>query len=136
MALGVAFALTFLHFNASALEIRLGTDNYNAVLAGSTITSTELTIINGGLGSTHDSAMTRDPIVIGLYDIHDAPAFLAKNDLTTGGLPWMTTPLRHRYSEGRGSSVPDTGSTLLLLAFALAIIFAFKQPFSRVARQN
>ena len=129
MALGFAFALTFLHLNASALEISLGTTINDAVLAGSTFTSTGPTVINGGLGLTPDSTITGDPIVIGLYDIHDAPAFLAQNDLTAAGLSWTTTPLRHRYPEGRGSSVPDTGSTLLLLAFALATIFAFKRPF-------
>lgn len=130
IVLSVAFALTFLHLNAGALEISPGTDNYDAVLAGSTITSTDPTVINLGLGLTHDSAVTGDPIVIGLYDAHDAPAFLAQNDWTTARLPWTTIPLRHHHSEEQGSSVPDTGSTFLLLTFALAAIFAFKRPFS------
>jgi len=134
MALGVAFALTFLHFNASALEIRLGTDNYDAALAGPTITGTKLTIINGGLGLTPDSAVI-SPIFIGLYDVDAASAFLARNDRTEE-LSWRTTPLRHLHLERQGSSVPDTGSTFLLLAFALATIFAINRPFSCIARQN
>ena len=130
MVFSFAFALTFLHLNASALEISPGTDNYDAVLAGSTITSGDPILINGALGLTHDSVVTGGPLVNGLYDVDDIPALLAQNDFTTPELFWTTTPLRHRYPEGRGSSVPDTGSTLLLLAFALATIFAFKRPFS------
>jgi hypothetical protein len=130
MALGVAFTLTFLHFNANALEIRPGTDNYDAVLAGSTITSGDPILINGGLGLTSDTAMTRGLLVNRLSDFGDVPALLALNDFTPPKLFWTTTPLRHHYPEGRGSSVPDTGSTLLLLTFALAAIFAFKGPFS------
>jgi hypothetical protein len=122
MMLGVACALTFLHLNARALEISPGTDNY-VVLAGSTITT-------GDLGLTPDGTMIGDPRAIGLYNIHDAPAFQAQNDLAPAGSFWTTAPLRHRYPVGRGSSVPDTGSTFLLLAFALAAFFAFKGPFS------
>jgi hypothetical protein len=122
MVLGVACALTFLHLNASALEISPGTDNY-VVLAGSTITS-------GDLGLIPDSTIIGDPIANGLYDVDSAPALLAENDLARTGSFWATAPLRHRHPEGPGSSVPDTGSTLLLLAFALATIFAFKRPFS------
>jgi hypothetical protein len=130
MVLSFAFALTFLHHNASALEMSIGTTINDAVLAGSTITSDDPIFINGGFGLTHDSAVTGDPIVNGLYDFDDAPALLAQNDWTAAGLFWTTTPLRHRYPEGQGSSVPDTGSTILLLAFALATVFAFKRPFS------
>jgi VPDSG-CTERM motif len=130
MVLGFAFALTFLHLNASALEISPGTDNYDAILVGSTITGGAPILINGGLGLTPDSAVTGGPLVNELYDFDDARALLALNDFTTPELFWTTTPLRYHYPEGRGSSVPDTGSTLLLLAFALAAIFAFKRPFS------
>jgi hypothetical protein len=130
LALGFAFTLTFLHFNASALEISLGTTINDAVLAGSTFTSTGPTVIYGGLGLTPDSAMTRGPLVNRLSDFGDVPAILALNDFTPPESFWTTTPLRHRYPEGRGSSVPDTGNTLLLLAFALAAIFAFKWSFS------
>jgi hypothetical protein len=83
MGLGLAFALTFLHFNASANEVNLGTANNYAVLAGSTITSTGATVINGGLGLSPGSAVTGAPTVHGLYDVDDAPAVLAQNDLTT-----------------------------------------------------
>jgi hypothetical protein len=80
---GFAFALTFVHRNASAIEVNLGTANNYAVLAGSTITSTGATVINGGLGLTPGSAVTGSPIVNGLYDVDNARAVLAQNDLTT-----------------------------------------------------
>jgi hypothetical protein len=135
MVLGVAFALTFLHLNASALEISPGTASYDAFLAGS-INSTAPTVLNGGLELTPHRAVTDGPMVIGLYDVDDAPAFLAQNGLTPAGLSWTTTPLRHHHPEMPGSSVPDTGSTLLLLTFALAAVFAFKRSFLCTARQS
>lgn len=129
MVLGFAFALTFLHLNASALEIIPGTASYDAFLDHSTITSTDPTVITGSLGLTLHRTVTDGPMVIGLYAVDDAPAFLAQNDWTTAGLSWTTIPFRRHHPEGPASSVPDTGSTLLLLAFALATIFAFKQQF-------
>jgi Ice-binding-like len=83
MGVGLAFAWTFLHLNASAVEMDLGTANNYAVLAGSTITSTGPTVINGGLGLTPGSAVTGAPIVNGSYDVDDAAAVLAQNALIT-----------------------------------------------------
>jgi hypothetical protein len=129
MVLGFAFALTFLHFNARALEISPGTASYEAFLAHSTITSTDPTVITGGLGLTPHRTVTDGPIVIGLYEVGETPVLLAQNDLTPAGLSWTTISFRRHHPEGPGSSVPDAGSTLLLLACALAAIFAFKWPF-------
>jgi hypothetical protein len=122
LALGFASALTFLHFNASALEMNFQTANYQALLA-STI-NTYPTVFNGSLGLTPDHATTGGPIALGLYDIEDAPVLPVQNDLAM-----TATPLRRHHPE-EGSSVPDAGSTFLLFAFGLAAIFAFKWPFS------
>ena len=81
--LGLALAWTFLHLNANAVEVNLETANNYAVLAGSTITSTGPTVINGGLGLTPGSAVTGAPIVNGSYDVDNAAAVLAQNALTT-----------------------------------------------------
>jgi hypothetical protein len=77
------FALTFLHLNAGAAEVYLGTANNYAVLAGSAITSTGPTVINGGLGLTPGSAVTGGPVVNGAYNVGNAAAVQAQNDLTT-----------------------------------------------------
>ena len=83
VSLGFAVALTFLHLSATAQEVNLGTANNYAVLACSTITSTGATVINGGLGVAPGNAVTGRPIVNGLFDVDDASAVLAQNDLTT-----------------------------------------------------
>jgi Ice-binding-like len=83
ISLGFAAVMTFLHLTATAQEVNLGTANNYAVLAGSTITSTGATVINGGLGLSPGSSVTGAPVVTGLYDVDDAAAVLAKNDLTT-----------------------------------------------------
>jgi hypothetical protein len=80
---GLAVALTFLFLHAGANEVYLGTANNYAVLAGSTITSTGPTVINGGLGLSPGSAVTGSPIVHGAYDVDNAAAVQAQNDLTT-----------------------------------------------------
>jgi type VI secretion system secreted protein VgrG len=82
IGLGLAIALALLH-NAGADEVYLGTANNYAVLAGSTITSTGPTVINGGLGLSPGSAVTGSPIVYGAYDVDNAPAVQAQSDLTT-----------------------------------------------------
>jgi type VI secretion system secreted protein VgrG len=92
LGFGLAFASTFLRLNGSAADVNLGTANNYAVLAGSTITSTGPTVITGGLGLTPGSAETGSPVVNGLYDIDNASAVTAQNDLTTAytaaaGLP-------------------------------------------------
>ena len=83
MGLGFAFALMLLHLNANAQEVLLGTANNYAVLAGSAITSTGPTVINGGLGLSPGTSVSGGPLVHGLYDVNDAAASLAQNDLTT-----------------------------------------------------
>jgi hypothetical protein len=82
---GLCFAVAAIIPTATACaqEVNLGTANNYAVLAGSTVTSIGATVINGGLGLTPGSAVTGAPIIIGRYDVDDAPAVLAQNDLTT-----------------------------------------------------
>ena len=92
LGLGLALASTWLRLNANAADVNLGTANNYAVLAGSAITSTGPTVINGGLGLTPGSSVTGGPIVNGSYDVDDAAAVTAQNDLTTAynaaaGLP-------------------------------------------------
>ena len=48
ISLGLALAVTFLHHNAAAQDVDLGTANSFAALAGSAITSTGPTVITGG----------------------------------------------------------------------------------------
>lgn len=85
MRVGFSFAVAgmFLHLSARAQEVDLGTANNYAVLAGSTITNTGTTVINGGLALSPGSAVVGSPDVIGSYDVDDAAAVLAQDDLTT-----------------------------------------------------
>ncbi len=83
LPLGLACASGFLPLNAGAQDVNLGTANNYAVLAGSAITSTGPTVINGGLGLTPGSAVTGGPLVNGSYDVDNAAAITAQNDLTT-----------------------------------------------------
>ena len=73
----------FLQQSKASVDVNLGTANNYAVLAGSTITSTGATVVNGGLALSPGSAVTGAPTVHGLYDVDDAPAVLAQNDLIT-----------------------------------------------------
>ncbi len=95
--LGITFALACLLPNASAQEVNLGTANNFAVLAGSAVPNTGLTVINGGnVGVSPGSSVTGFPpgIVNAPYSIHlgDSVALDAQNALTSAfntaaGLP-------------------------------------------------
>src|ERR1017187_10041656 len=82
MGLVVAAAL-FLHFNTNAVEVDLGTANNFAVLAGSTVTSTGNTIVNGDLGLYPCTSVTGFPagVVNGTMHVADAVAQQAQTDL-------------------------------------------------------
>ena len=54
-----------------------------AVLAGTTITNTGPTTLDGDLGLSPGSAVTGAPIVTGVTNIANAPALTAQNDLIT-----------------------------------------------------
>jgi hypothetical protein len=82
----VAAAAIFLQFNATAIEVDLGTAYNFAVLAGSTITSASTTTINGGnVGLYSGSAITGPISITTPYTTHvaDGVALQAQNDLTT-----------------------------------------------------
>ena len=87
MSLGFAFMLIFLRVNANPIDVNLGTANNFAVLAGSAITSTGATVINGGsVGLNPGTAITGFPPanITTPYTTHvaDAVTLQAQNDLT------------------------------------------------------
>ena len=63
--------------------IGFGTASTYAVLAGSTITNTGPTTLDGDLGLTPGSSVTGSPTVTGVSHVADAQAIAAQNDLTT-----------------------------------------------------
>jgi Ice-binding-like len=80
LLLTVAFATS-----AQAQTVGLGTADSFSVLAGSTVTNTGPTVINGDLGLSPGTAVTGFPpgIVNGTIHATDAVALQAQNDLTT-----------------------------------------------------
>jgi hypothetical protein len=88
MGLGFGLGITLLHFNATAQEVGLGTANSFAVLAGTTITDTDPTVINGGnVGVSPGTAITGAANITGtpsptFYSAGAVPG-IAQNDLTT-----------------------------------------------------
>jgi type VI secretion system secreted protein VgrG len=85
ISVSIACALAMLHFNASANEIDLGTANNFAILAGSTVTSTGNTVINGDLGLSPGSSVTGfgPGVVNGTMHLADPVALQAQKDLAT-----------------------------------------------------
>jgi hypothetical protein len=90
-----AVGLTFTYAGsaqAAAVTVPLGTAHSYAVLAGSTVTNTGPSVIDGNLGVSPGSAVTGFPpgLVHGTIHKADAAADQAKADLKT---PATTSPL-------------------------------------------
>lgn len=87
-AFALIIGLSNLIVAKAATTVGLGSAANFAVLAGSTITSTGATVINGDLGLTPGSSVTGFPAGIINGDLHvaDATAVQAQNDLTTAYL--------------------------------------------------
>ena len=87
LSLGFALTLIFLQANANPIDVDLGTANNFAVLAGSTITSTGASVINGGnVGLSPGTSITGFPpaTITPPFTTHtaDGVALQAQNDLT------------------------------------------------------
>lgn len=80
-----AFILSSTGLAIAATAVNLGTADNFAILAGSTITSTGATTVNGDLGLSPGGSVTGfgPGIVSGIQHIADAVALSAQNDLTT-----------------------------------------------------
>lgn len=84
----------------AATTINLGAATSHAILAGSAITNTGSTVINGDVGLMPGTAITGFPagVINGVQNIANPLALLAKTDLTTaynnaaGQLPVVTVP--------------------------------------------
>ena len=87
-------------FAASPATVGLGTAGSFGVLAGTTVTNTGATMINGDLGVSPGSAITGAPTVSGTIHAADAVALQAQNDLITA------------YNDAAGRPVTNTYSTL------------------------
>ena len=99
----VVFAVANAH--AAAVFVDLGTANSFAVLAGSTVTNTGPTTINGSLGIASSAAITGFlPVVAagGMIYTSDAVAFRAQSDLATA----------YDFAAGEASNFNLTGTDL------------------------
>ncbi len=85
---------------AGPATVGLGTAGSFGVLAGTTVTNTGATTINGNLGVSPGSAITGAPAVSGTIHAADAVALQAQNDLVTA------------YNDAAGRPVTNTYSTL------------------------
>jgi hypothetical protein len=83
-AVGLAFSSAG-SAQAAAVSVPLGTAHSYAVLAGSTVTNTGPTVVNGNLGLSPGTAVSGFPpgLVNGTSHVADAAALQAKSDLKT-----------------------------------------------------
>ena len=79
----VATALLQVAVMAAELPVALGTASTFGVLAGSTVTSTGATVIDGDLGVSPGSTLVGTPVVTGTIHLADPVAAQAQVDLTT-----------------------------------------------------
>ena len=89
-------------FAASPATVGLGTAGAFGVLAGTTVTNTGATTINGNLGVSPGSAITGAPTVSGTIHTADAVALQAQNDLTTAYVDAAGRPVTNTYTELAG----------------------------------
>jgi hypothetical protein len=68
---------------AATPSVDLHTASSYAVLAGTTVTNTGTSVVNGDLGGSPGTAVDGSPAVTGETHTADAPALQARNDLTT-----------------------------------------------------
>lgn len=100
VALAIIFTLGLAGMAMAATSVNLGTADNFAILAGSTITNTGSSVINGDLGLSPGTSATGFPpgTVNGTQHIANATAVQAKTDLTTaynnaaGQTPVSTVP--------------------------------------------
>ncbi|MDX6312887.1 MAG: hypothetical protein QOF44_2351, partial [Streptomyces sp.] len=135
---------------AAQAPVGLGTATNYAVLAGSTITNTGNSVINGDLGLAPGSAVTGFPpgIVNGAQHIGDGPALQAQLDLTAaygdaaGRLPETVVPAELGTTTKipgvyRGSSPLEITGTLTLDAQGDPdAVFIFKTPSTLITASN
>lgn len=84
---------------AGPATVGLGTAGSFGVLAGTSVTNTGATTINGNLGVSPGSAITGAPIVSGTIHAADAVALQAQNDLTTAYVDAAGRPVTNTYTE-------------------------------------
>jgi hypothetical protein len=91
----IGAALVLFVSSPAAAQISLGTAQNFGVLAGSTVTNTGATTVNGNVGVSPGSAVTGFPpgvVVGGAIHSNDAVAMQAQNDLTTAYNNIASTP--------------------------------------------
>ena len=98
--LAVSATLALASGAQAATSVPLGTADSFAVLAGSTITNTGATVVNGNLGLSPGSAVTGFPpgVVNGAQHVADGVALQAKADLITAYID----------AAGQGPAIPVT----------------------------
>ncbi len=107
--------------------IPFGTTKTYAVLAGSTITNTGPTTLDGDLGLSPGSAVTGSPIVTGVSHIADSQAVTAQNDLITAynaavAAPSTATRIGDIGGEILTAGVYTSSSALSVLSADLVLV--------------